>query len=336
MDNHGSAATKFFFELTPEKILEAVERLGTRSTGRVLALNSMENRVYEVELDVDRAPGAGRWDSFVVVKFYRPGRWSKDQILEEHQFLAECAAAELPVVAPKALPDGSTLAEVPGAGIFFAVFPKVGGRILDEMSPDELRRVGRLIGRLHGIGAAARFKHRIKLSVESYGRQNLQFLLDEKLLPAPIEPHYVALAERIFGLIGPWLAETPTQRIHGDCHIGNILWGASGCTMVDFDDCLEGPCVQDLWLLTPGRDEAAYRNRELLLEGYEMMRDFDRSSLRLVEPLRALRMINFTSWIAKRYADPAFKRVFVEFGTERYWREELVALQEVGESLGIA
>lgn len=336
MDNHGSSATKFFFELTPERILEAVERLGTRCTGRVLALNSMENRVYEVELDADLRPSAGRWDGFVVVKFYRPGRWSKEQILEEHGFLRECKEAELPVVVPLPFSDGSTLAEVPGAGIFYAAFPKVGGRLIDEMSPDELRRVGRLIGRLHGVGAATHFKHRIRLTVESYCWQNIQFLRAEKLLPPSIESHYVALADRIFALAGPWLAETTVQRLHGDCHVGNILWSHNGCTLVDFDDCLEGPCVQDIWLLTPGRDESSYRSRELLLEGYEMMREFDRTSLRLVEPLRALRMINFTTWIAKRFEDPAFKRVFVDFGSERYWREQLVALQEVGECLGVA
>ncbi len=336
MDNHGSSATKFFFELTPEKILESVERLGTRCTGRVLALNSMENRVYEAELDIDLAPDAGRWDAFVVVKFYRPGRWTREQILEEHQFLRECREAELPVVAPLTFPDGATLCEVPGAGIFFAAFPKMGGRLLDEMSPEELRRVGRLLGRLHAIGSSGKFRHRIKLTIESYGRQNIDFLRQEKLLPASVETHYVSLADRIFDLAGPWLAQTPTQRIHGDCHVGNILWSGTGCTIVDFDDCLEGPCVQDLWLLTPGRDEQTFRNRELLLEGYDMMRDFDRTSLRLVEPLRALRMINFTTWIAKRFEDPAFKRVFVDYGSERYWREQLIALQEVAETLGLA
>lgn len=336
MDNHGSSATKFFFELTPEKILESVERLGTRCTGRVLALNSMENRVYEAELDMDLGPAAGRWDSFVVVKFYRPGRWTREQILEEHKFLRECKEAELPVVAPLPFPDGSTLCEVPGAQIFFAAFPKIGGRLIDEMSPEELRRVGRLIGRMHAIGVGARFTQRIKLTIESYGRQNIEFLRKEKLLPASIETHYVALAERLFDVAGPWLAETATQRIHGDCHVGNILWNQSGCTVVDFDDCLEGPCVQDIWLLTPGRDEQSFRNRELLLEGYELMREFDRSSLRLVEPLRALRMINFTTWIARRFEDPAFKRIFVDYGSEGYWREQLIALQEVGECFGIA
>jgi len=335
MTDQTTSATQFFFQLTPERVLEAVEQLGTRCTGRVLALNSMENRVYEVELDIDLGPTAGRWDAFRVVKFYRPGRWSRAQIQEEHSFLAECAQGEIPVVAPLQFPDGSTLKEVPGSGIYFAVFPRVGGRILDEMSQEEFRRIGRLIGRMHGIGARKRFEHRPQLTCETYGYANLEFLRRERLIPTSVESHYSAVAERVLRAAEPWFKETPTQRLHGDCHIGNILWTSEGCSIVDFDDCLEGPCVQDIWLLTPGRDAENTRNREWLLEGYEMMRSFDRSSLRLVEPLRALRMIHFTTWIAKRFEDPAFKRVFVDYGSERYWREQLVALQEVGESFGI-
>ena len=332
----GSAATKFFFELTPERILSAVESLGARCTGRVLALNSMENRVYEVELDIDLPPSAGRWDAFRVVKFYRPGRWTREQILEEHQFIRDCRAAEIPVVEPLQFSDGCTVSEVPGAGIYFAIFPKVGGRLVDELSAPELRQIGRLIGRMHTVGAETPFVHRLRLDVTSYGHSNLDYLRREKLLPQSIESHYVSLAERLLTVTGPWFAETRIQRIHGDCHVGNILWSQQGCSIVDFDDCVQGPCVQDLWLLTPGRDPETLRNRDLLLEGYEMMRDFDRTSLRLIEPLRALRMIHFTTWIAKRFEDPAFKRVFVDFGSEQYWREQLIALQEVGECLGIA
>lgn len=335
MTDQPTSATQFFFQLTPERVLEAVEQLGTRCTGRVLALNSMENRVYEVELDIDPDPNGGRWDTFRVVKFYRPGRWSRAQIQEEHSFLMECEKGEIPVVAPIQFPDGATIKEVPGSGIYFAVFPKVGGRILDEMSQEEFRRIGRLIGRMHGVGAQARFQHRPHLTCETYGFANLEFLRREKLIPPTVEGHYIGVAERILKAAEPWFKETGTQRLHGDCHIGNILWSGQGCAIVDFDDCLEGPCVQDIWLLTPGRDPENTRNREWLLEGYEMMRAFDRSSLRLVEPLRALRMIHFTTWIAKRFEDPAFKRVFVDYGSQQYWREQLVALQEVGECLGI-
>lgn len=329
------AATQFFFQLTPEKVLEAVEALGVRCTGRVLALNSLENRVYEVELDVDLEPGAGRWDAFRVIKFYRPGRWTRDQILEEHQFLKQCAAVEIPVVVPLEFPNGGTLGEVGNSGILYAIFPKVGGRILDEMSDSELRQIGRLLGRLHNVGGQASFKHRIKLTTDTYGHANLAYLKDNKLLPSSIEGYYLGIAERIIRTSEPWFKEAPLQRIHGDCHIGNILWHGQGCFIVDFDDSLEGPCVQDLWLLTPGRDETAHKQRRLILEGYEMMRSFNHESMRLIEPLRALRMIHFTTWIAKRYEDPAFKQIFVDYGSERYWREQLIALQEVGEALGI-
>ena len=336
MTTQPATATQFFFQLTPEKVLEAVESLGVRCTGRVLALNSLENRVYEVELDVDLEPGAGRWDAFRVVKFYRPGRWTREQILEEHQFLKQCAAVEIPVVVPLEFPDGGTLGEVGDTGIFYAIFPKVGGRLLDEMSDSELRQIGRLLARLHNVGVQAPFKHRIKLTTDTYGHANLAYLKDNKLLPASVEGYYLGIAERIIRTSEPWFKETQVQRIHGDCHIGNILWHGQGCFIVDFDDSLEGPCVQDLWLLTPGRDETAHKQRRLILEGYEMMRSFNHDSMRLIEPLRALRMIHFTTWIAKRYEDPAFKQIFIDYGSERYWREQLIALQEVGEVLGIA
>lgn len=335
MSQQSSDSTKSFFELTPERVLSAVERMGTRCTGRVLALNSMENRVYEVELDIDLEPHAGKWDAFRVVKFYRPGRWTREQIAEEHEFLLDAQAAELPVVAPLKFPNGETVSTVDDAPIFYSVFPKVGGRIRDELSDPELAQIGRLIGRLHGVGASRRFAHRLSLTSQSYGFENLLYLEQQKLVPPSVESHFLRVAERIFKATEPWFNDVPLQRIHGDCHLGNILWLGAQCFVVDFDDSLMGPCVQDLWLLTPGRDEDSLRRQERLMEGYETMRPFDRGWLRLREPLRALRMVHFTTWIAKRYEDPAFKRVFVDYGSERYWREQLVALQEVGESLGI-
>lgn len=328
-----SSPQQEFFELTPERVLGAVELLGVRCTGRALALNSMENRVYEVELDTDPEPSAGRWAQYRVAKFYRPGRWTRAQILEEHTFLAQCAEAELPVVPPLPFPNGSTLAQIPGTEILYAVFPKVGGRILDEMEPAQLRQIGRLLGRLHRIGRSAQFQHRITLSIATYGAENLSFLREHKLIPATIEGHFNRIAERIFETSRPWFAEHATQRIHGDCHIGNILWDRDRCSVVDFDDAVTGPCVQDIWLLTPGRDQYATQCRAHLLEGYEVMNDFDRGSLRLIEPLRALRLIHFSSWIARRFDDPAFQRVFVDFGSEQYWREQLTALHEIGEVL---
>ncbi len=335
MDATSADATQAFFALTPERVLAAVERLGTRCTGRVLALNSMENRVYEVELDVDLPADAGRWDAYRVVKFYRPGRWNRQQIEEEHGFLRDAAAMDLPVVQPIPFQDGSTVACVEHAPILYTVFPKVGGRIRDELADEELEQIGRLIARLHNVGTAATFQHRLRLTVDSYGFDNLAFLRDQKLLPASVEQHYLRVAERIFSTTREWFSGVPLQRIHGDCHLGNILWQGERCFMVDFDDSLMGPPIQDLWLLTPGRDEDSMRRQDLILRGYSSMRPFDPGSARLREPLRALRMVHFTTWIAKRFEDPAFKRVFVDYGSERYWREQLVALQEVGECLGI-
>lgn len=335
MDTNPADATQAFFALTPERVLAAVERLGTRCTGRVLALNSMENRVYEVELDLDVPADAGRWDAYRVVKFYRPGRWTREQIEEEHRFLRDAAAAELPVVQPLSFQDGSTVACVEHAPIFYTVFPKMGGRIRDELADQELEQIGRLIARLHNVGSTTSFHHRLRLTVDSYGFENLAFLSDRKLIPTSVEQHYLRVAERIFTMTREWFNGVPLQRIHGDCHLGNILWQGPQCFMVDFDDSLMGPPIQDLWLLTPGRDEDSLRRQDLILRGYSSMRPFDRGSARLREPLRALRMVHFTTWIAKRFEDPAFKRIFVDYGSERYWREQLVALQEVGECLGI-
>ena len=171
------------------------------------------------------------------------------------------------------------------------------------------------------------------LTTKSYGFDNLEYLRSEGLLPASIEGHYLRLAEKIFTLTESWLSEVPYQRIHGDCHLGNVLWLGPRCSIVDFDDAVSGPCIQDLWLLTPGRDEDSMLRQESILRGYRSMRPFDSSTLRLREPLRALRMVHFTTWIAKRFEDPAFKQVFIDYGSERYWREQLVALQEVEERL---
>jgi Ser/Thr protein kinase RdoA (MazF antagonist) len=328
-------STKAFFELTPERVLSAVERLGVRCTGRVLALNSMENRVYEVELDIDLPANASKWDAYRVIKLYRPGRWTRDQILEEHRFLHEAAAAELPAVVPVTFPSGSTLESLDGGAIHYAVFPKVAGRIRDELSTPELEQIGRLIARLHSVGATRSFNHRMSLTLQSYGYDNLSYLKEHRLLPASVEAHYMRVAEGIFRVAESWFRNTSIQRIHGDCHLGNILWMGAQCFLVDFDDSLMGPPVQDLWLLTPGRDEDSMLRQASIVRGYSSMKPFDSESLRLREPLRALRMVHFTTWIAKRYEDPAFKQVFVDYGSERYWREQLVALQEVGECLGI-
>lgn len=325
----GSQETKFFFELTPEKILDAVERSGLFCTGRCLTLNSMENRVYEVEIEWESdIPPKTPSERFRIVKFYRPGRWSKEQILEEHEFLKDLVEAEIPAVAPSPFLDGATLHKLPDLDIWYSVFPKVGGRNPDELTLDQAEQVGRLLGRLHTVGAAKQAKQRIALTPETYGRANLDYLLKAGTIPAEYTQKYKAMVEEICSISEPLFKGKSVQRIHGDCHLGNLLWSSQGAFFVDFDDMVVGPCVQDFWLMIPGRLE---ENRELfnqVLVGYEQFKEFDDSELKLIEPLRALRFIHFTAWIAKRWDDPFFKRVFTQFGTPQYWQEQLSDLQD--------
>jgi Ser/Thr protein kinase RdoA (MazF antagonist) len=324
----GDAETRFFYDLTPDRILSAVEAWGLRPTGRCLALASMENRVYQVEIELDEPPRTPN-DAFRVIKFYRPGRWSEEQILEEHRFLLDLVDADLPVVAPLELAGGSTLARVPDVAMFAAVFPRKGGRAPDELADEDVDRLGRLLARLHGVGAMRTAKARLRLDIESYARPDLAYLVESGRLPPSVCDAYRMVFETICELAGPWLAVAGAQRIHGDCHRGNVLWGSQGPMLVDFDDMVVGPCVQDLWLLVPGRDEDALRRRRRMVDAYEQMRDFDRTQLRLVEPLRAMRVVHFSAWIARRWEDPAFSRVFPDFGSERYWFEELTTLREI-------
>lgn len=321
------AATRFFHGLTPERILEAVEAEGLRCTGRCLALNSLENRVYDVELELDEAPPtpSGR---FRVVKFYRPGRWTRAQIQEEHDFLLDLVAREIPVVAPERFPDGRTLGEIADLGIYYTVFPRAQGRLRDEISEEDAAQLGRLIARVHAAGEARARSTRLRLDVATYGRDNLRFLLEAGVVPAAYRDRYRSLVERVCDRAEPWFERTPVQVIHGDCHLGNVLWGRDGAMLVDFDDMLVGPCVQDIWLLAAGRDAWARARRLAIVEGYEELRDFDRLSLRLVETLRVLRLVHFCAWIARRWEDAAFPRTFPDFGSDRFWVGQVEAIQE--------
>jgi len=325
----GADETKFFFELGPENILNAVELSGIKCTGRVLTLNSMENRVYEVEIVLPQGyrPKSPS-ERFRVVKFYRPGRWSREQILEEHKFLFDLEEYEIPVVAPLRFEDGSSLAKMEKIEIWFAVFPKMGGRSPDELDDNALLRVGRLLGRMHGSGRAGVANHRIKLTPQTYGLNNLAYLTSAKILPPEIESSYRSMVEEICRISTPWFEEVTPQRIHGDCHLGNLLWNDRGPFWVDFDDMLLGPPIQDLWLLIPGRTSEARDKFDILLESYEEMNRFERKSLKLIEVLRALRFIHFSAWISKRWQDPAFPRTFPLYGTQRYWQDQLQDLRE--------
>ncbi len=325
-----SGVTKFFYSLTPDLILDSVEATGVRCTGRVLQLNSMENRVYEVEIEVpDSESMKSRYDAFRVVKFYRPGRWTEEQILEEHRFLLDLKSNDISVVAPLVFEDSqATVRTDPKSGLYFAVFPRAGGRSLDELNDESLGRMGRLVARMHGVGAGRKHQHRIALTTKTYGGLDEAFLMQRGFLPAEISSRYGNVVSEIFRLTDELMKGVPTIRIHGDLHLGNLLWDKKDCLVVDFDDSMTGPAIQDLWLLVPGRDEEDKRRWQVLLTGYEQLRNIDRSEMRLIEALRALRIIHFNGWIAKRWEDPAFKRVFDSFGTMQYWREQLVALEE--------
>ena len=318
----GGLITQFFFELTPERVLDAVEASGLRCTGRCFVLNSFENRVYEVEVEDLSGKELRR-----IVKFYRPSRWSREQILEEHQFLADLNEEEVPAIAPLAFPDGATLRETP-QGIFYALFPKQGGRAPDELNEDQLAQVGRLIARIHQVGAKRKAAHRLQLSPSTYGEANLSFLL-KNWVPAEYQNRYEAAVREILRNSAPGFAAaaSQSQRIHGDCHLGNLLHNSDGYFFIDFDDMVVGPTVQDLWLLIPGRDEDAFRKREVLVDSYDQMRSLNRSALKLIEPLRALRFLHFSAWLARRWEDPAFPRAFPHFNSNRYWGEETLDLE---------
>jgi Ser/Thr protein kinase RdoA (MazF antagonist) len=314
---HEHPLAERFYRLTPDEVAEAVEVEGRRCTGRFTILNSYENRVYQLELE----DGAT-----VIGKFYRPGRWSREAILEEHAFLAELAAAELPVACPVELHNGSTLGEV--VGITYAIFPRVSGRAPQELSDAQVRTLGSLLARIHNVGALHPAPSRGPISAQTYGRDELQFLVDNACIPAEARTAYVASVEALVQRIEPLFEGVPTHRIHGDCHLGNLLWGRDNPTFVDFDDMRMGPAVQDVWLLVPSADDEGRRQRELLVDAYRQFRNFSDTWMRLVEPLRALRFIHYSTWIARRANDPSFKRTFSEFGTVQYWQREIQDLRE--------
>jgi Ser/Thr protein kinase RdoA (MazF antagonist) len=305
--------------LTPDLVVEAVEAVGYVSDGRVLALNSYENRVYQVGRDASTP---------VVVKFYRPGRWSTPAILEEHQFALELAAAELPVVAPE-VHAGRTLFEL--GGFRYAVYPRQGGRWPELGTKEERAWMGRFLARIHAIGRTRAFHHRPRLDWRAMGLETADYLLDQGWIPPHLTAAYESLAEDVLGLVARRFAEaTPyrTLRLHGDCHPGNVLWTDAGPHFVDLDDCMTGPSVQDLWMLLSGTADEMSRQLGDVLEGYFQFADFDSRELLLVEPLRTLRMMNYAAWLARRWDDPAFPRAFPWFGEPSYWERHVLDLRE--------
>ena len=327
-DNQGlwGEETRHFHLLTPDHVMNAAEGLGKRLTGRVMALNSLENRVYDVELASPIEVEKGFSSTNIIMKFYRPGRWSDKQILEEHRFLATLLEFEVPVVAPIEF-NGSTLHLHPETNLWFAVFPKVLGRLKDELLKEEIEQVGRLIGRIHNIGSMGTFAHRLALNPVTFVEANRMALEKVKPVEHVSFTHYLKLLEQLQQIITPLFSHLPVQRLHGDFHRGNIVWTSAGPIAVDFDDCLTGPVEQDLWLLFPGKDSYSLEDRDRFLSAYKEMTRKDHLKMNLTEALRAMRMVHFNTWIAKRWDDHSFQRVFPQFTSANYWDMELIDLR---------
>jgi len=304
--------------LTPDAILDALESIGLRGDGRLLALNSYENRVYQVSLEDD---------SYAVAKFYRPNRWSDAQILEDHAFSLELFEREIPVVAPLELKN-RTLHEF--SGFRFAVFPRRGGRPPELEDQKVLEWIGRFLGRIHAVGATRPFKERPALDVETFGFEPRDWLLDSGLIPEDLKNTWATTVDlALQGVENHFeIIKAKQIRLHGDCHAGNILWTPAGPHFVDLDDARMGPAVQDLWMLLAGDRETATKQLKALLDGYEQFHAVRREEFSLIEPLRTLRLLHYSYWLARRWEDPAFPAAFPWFGTQRYWQDRILELRE--------
>ena len=309
------STTDLFLALTPDRVLDGVEAAGLRCTGLCYPLNSFENRVYEVELDDG---------SRVIAKFYRPGRWTAEQILEEHQFLTDLQADEVPVCEVRPFPDGSTLKRQ--GDIYYTLADRRGGRAPDELNHDAMVRLGRLVARMHNVAVTRPAEHRWTMSSQRFIHDHLQWLDDNEFMSASLRDRFAGVARDVAAALDDRMQGVTLHRIHGDLHLSNLLLRGGVLHMLDFDDMVVGPAVQDLWLALPGRDEYATQLRTKFLEGYEEFRDFDRTTLRLIEPLRAMRMIHFSGWLARRWHDPIFPATWSHFGTDRYWEEAIIDL----------
>jgi len=308
-----------FSALTPDSVLEALDSIGLRGDGRLLALNSYENRVYQTGME-EGPP--------LIAKFYRPARWTDAEILEEHAFVAMLAEREIPVV-PAIEINGRTLHAF--EGFRFSVFTRQGGRAPELDDRDTLQWIGRFIGRIHAIGAMETYRNRPALDIESFGVEPSAYLLQHDFIPAELTEVYrgvVALAldgvRRCYDRAG----DVKKIRLHGDCHAGNVLWTDAGPHFVDFDDSRTGPAIQDLWMLLSGERDEMTRQFSDLMGGYEDFYDFDPHELHLVEALRTLRLIHYAAWIARRWDDPAFAAAFPWFNTQRYWQDRILELRE--------
>ena len=320
----GNEKTQYFNTLSPDKVLDAVEAVGIKTTGRVMHLASMENRVYEIEVDGVESDNPS--DHFKIVKFYRPGRWSKDQIQDEHNFIFDLNENDISAIAPLKIDNESVHQN--DDGLYFTLFPKKGGRACDEWTDTLLEQMGRLLARLHNTGRIRKATHRLELNIENFGRKNLELILGSNHLPMEYKESYQNLCQTLFQISEPLFNGINIQRIHGDCHHGNIVLNDGRPFLIDFDDMSMGPKVQDIWMIVPGRDQYSMEQRKVLINAYREMSDLDPRELKLIEVLRALRIIHFSAWIGHRFDDQAFKRAFPTYGSSQYWEKELHDLRQ--------
>lgn len=312
--------------LTPDAVLDSLEAAGLAPDGRLQALNSYENRVYQFGTD----------ESQLIAKFYRPGRWTDEEILEEHAFVRELAERELPVVAPMTLANGSTLHETGGYRI--AVYARCGGRAPELEQPDTLEWMGRFLGRIHAVGALKEFEVRPFLDPETFGYEPRDYLLDHDFVPPDLVEAWTGVVDHALEAVESSYdraGDVALIRLHGDCHSGNVLWierrgneAQGGPHFVDFDDSRMGPAIQDLWMLLSGDRETMRAQFNHVLRGYEDFAEFDDRERHLVEALRTLRLVHYSAWIARRWDDPAFPAAFPWFNTQRYWQDRILELRE--------
>lgn len=310
--------------LSPDLILDAVESVGFEVNGSLLPLNSYENRVLQIGLE-EQPP--------IIAKFYRPERWSRAAILEDHAYSLELAEQEIPVVPPLQGDNRQTLFEY--QGFRFSLYRRQGGRSPNLEKPDHLEWIGRFLGRIHAVGASRLFQYRETLSVDSLGWKSFHWLRESGILPPETTTAYLAVCEALLTRMDYIFMSVDFKplRLHGDCHPGNILWTDQGPHFVDMDDCRNGPAIQDLWMLLSGDRQEMTLQLSELIEGYRLFHDFDTRELALIEPLRTLRLIHYSTWLARRWDDPAFPKAFPWFNTGAYWQEQLAILQRQMELL---
>jgi Ser/Thr protein kinase RdoA (MazF antagonist) len=319
--NDAPSTTHPFDLLTPDMILEAVESRGVVTDGRLLALNSYENRVYQVGIE-DDVP--------LIAKFYRPERWSNEQIREEHQFIADLTEAELPVVAP--LPEAGSEADVTLStyqDFRFSLFPRKGGHAPELDNDNHIFILGRFLARLHNVGSIAPFQHRPTLNSQAFGHEAVAFVT-EHFVPADLRTAYTSLTRDLLQAVDEKIASAGAIehiRTHGDCHVGNVLWRDDNPHFIDLDDARMAPAIQDMWMLLSGDRDSQTRQIAEIIDGYEEFRSFNPRELHLIEPLRTLRMMHFAAWIGRRWDDPAFPKAFPWFNSPRYWGDEILNLR---------